>query len=75
MSVQPDAGDNMVISWQGVAGRLYTVSIGSDLGQAGGNWTNAAGCEQVAGWAGPMSYTNPPSSDIQRLFRVLVEME
>jgi hypothetical protein len=64
---------DIVIQWQGITGRLYTVYYSDDFPTNAESWL-ATGFQDEPGIAGTMTYTNDISGDpqMQRYYRVSV---
>ncbi len=63
--------NGIVLSWNGVMGRLYTVTTATNLRN---QFTEASDFVDVQGVDGTMTYTNASSSHETRFFRIMVRM-
>jgi hypothetical protein len=60
-------GTGLVISWDGVLGRLYSVETTTNLLSS---WAAVPGYLNVPGTGQTMSYTTSPSGDVMRFYRI-----
>lgn len=66
-------GDDFVVAWQSVTGRLYTVSSCTNMPAPA--WTNLQGAVSLAGTGGRMSVTNTAVGMDRRYYRIGVKRQ